>query len=102
LVRVTGPGRSGQGGPSGPQVPRTGAPPAAGLAIPVQGVAGSALVDNWSEPRGGGARPHHAIDIMAPIGTPVLAAADGRIEKLYESDLGGHTIYEPSADGGTV
>ena len=32
----------------------------------------------------------------------LLAVADGHIEKLYESELGGHTIYERSADGGTV
>ena len=102
LVRITGPGRAGPGESSGPQVSRTAPPPAGGLVMPVQGVAGSALIDSWSEPRGGGSRSHHAIDIMAPIGTPVLAVADGRIEKLYESDLGGHTIYERSADGGTI
>ena len=31
---------------------------------------------------------------MAPKGTPVLAATDGRIEKIFESVAGGHTIYE--------
>ncbi len=102
LVQIKGPGRAGPGEASPPQVSRIPPPASGALAMPVQGVAGSALKDNWSEPRGGGARAHHAIDIMAPVGTPVLAVADGRIEKLYESDLGGHTIYERSADGGTV
>ena len=32
----------------------------------------------------------------------VLAAADGRVEKLFESRLGGHTLYQRGADGGTV
>ena len=103
IVRVTGPGWSGSGGgTTGPNVPRAAAPVAGSLAIPVQGVPPSALRDSWADPRGGGSRAHHAIDIMAPRGTPVLAAADGRIEKLFQSRLGGTTIYERSADGGTL
>jgi murein DD-endopeptidase MepM/ murein hydrolase activator NlpD len=103
MVRVTGPGWSGAGGgTSGPQIARAPAPSAGALVLPVQGVVRVALRDNWSEPRGGGTRVHHAIDIMAPTGTPVLAAADGKIEKLFLSRLGGNTIYERSADEGTV
>lgn len=110
MVRVTGPGWSGAGGgtpgPAHTPVAPAAAPaptPAVGpLVVPVQGVAAAALHDDWAEPRGGGTRVHHAIDIMAATGTPVLAAADGRIEKLFQSRLGGTTIYERSADGGTV
>jgi murein DD-endopeptidase MepM/ murein hydrolase activator NlpD len=102
IVHVTGPGWSGiGGGTTGPTIAR-GAPYTGPLLIPVQGVAASALHDDWAEPRGDGTRVHHAIDIMAPRGTPVLAAADGTIEKLFQSKLGGTTIYERSADGGTV
>lgn len=72
------------------------------LIIPVAGVDVSSLRDNWGEARGDGAREHHATDIMAPLGTPVLAAASGRVEKLFESANGGHTIYIRSPDGGTV
>ena len=36
---------------------------------------------------------------MAGEGTPVIAAADGTVEKLFNSGLGGTTIYERSADG---
>ena len=36
---------------------------------------------------------------MAPGGTPVLAAAPGRIEKLFQSRLGGTTLYVRSPDG---
>ena len=102
IVHVTGPGWSGVGGGmTGPKATQA-APFSGSLLIPVQGVATSALHDDWAEPRGGGTREHHAIDIMAARGTPVLAAADGRIEKLFQSKLGGTTIYERSADGGTV
>jgi peptidoglycan LD-endopeptidase LytH len=103
MVRVTGPGWSGAGGGStGPRVERSAGPANGSLVLPVQGVQPAALRDNWAEPRGDGTRVHHAIDIMAANGTPVLAAADGKIEKLFQSRLGGTTIYERSADGGTV
>jgi peptidoglycan LD-endopeptidase LytH len=75
---------------------------ASGLAVPVAGVGRAALADSWGQERGGGLRSHHAIDIMAPRGTPVLAAADGRVEKLFTSIAGGRTAYLRSADGRTV
>lgn len=63
------------------------------LLIPVQGMSAHQLRDNYTQPRGGG-RIHHAIDIMAPQGTPVIAAVDGKIEKLFNSKAGGVTIYQ--------
>ncbi len=48
--------------------------------------------------RAGSGRRHDAIDIMAAEGTPVIAAADGTIEKLFNSVRGGITIYERSPD----
>ena len=71
----------------------------AGLAIPVQGVRPQHLSDTFTQARAGGARSHDAIDIMAPEGTPVLAAADGTVEKLFNSQGGGGlTIYIRSPD----
>ena len=72
----------------------------AGLAIPVAGVKPSELVDTFTQARAGGARVHDAIDIMAPHGRPVVAAASGRVEKLFFSKGGGGiSAYVRSDDG---
>ena len=64
-----------------------------GLALPVIGIKPDQLSDTYDDARGQGRR-HDAIDIMAAEGTPVIAAADGTIEKLFNSVRGGITIYE--------
>jgi murein DD-endopeptidase MepM/ murein hydrolase activator NlpD len=69
------------------------------LMIPVAGVRRDQLVDTFSQARAQGARHHDAIDIMAPRGTPVIAAAAGRVEKLFLSKDGGNTVYVRSPDG---
>lgn len=68
-----------------------------GLQVPVQGITPSQLSDTFTDARSAG-RTHDAIDIMAAAGTPVLAVADGHIEKLFTSKLGGLTIYEFNSD----
>jgi murein DD-endopeptidase MepM/ murein hydrolase activator NlpD len=60
-----------------------------GLTVPVAGVGIDQLIDTYTQARAGGARAHDAIDIMAPRGTPVVAAAAGTVEKLYFSEGGG-------------
>jgi peptidoglycan LD-endopeptidase LytH len=71
----------------------------AGLAVPVVGIKPRDLIDTFTQARAGGARVHDAIDIMAPTGTPVVAAAAGSVEKIFFSDGGGgKTVYVRSPD----
>ena len=95
--------------PAAAATPRVDAPPPSavppsspadaptGLLLPVQGIQASQLRDTFTDVRSEG-RVHDAIDIMADAGTPVLAVADGAVEKLFDSERGGLTIYqfEPS------
>jgi peptidoglycan LD-endopeptidase LytH len=75
--------------------------PGASLAIPVRGIRPDQLRDTYSAARSGG-RTHNAIDIMAPEGSAVLAAADGTILKLRQGGLGGITVYQLDRDGRTL
>lgn len=61
------------------------------IVIPVRGIVRTDLRDTFAEPRG--QRLHEAIDILAPRGTPVLAATDGRVLKLFDSKAGGLMVY---------
>src|SRR5919205_3828945 len=68
----------------------------ASLIIPVAGVRPEQLIDTFDAARSEG-RVHDAIDIPAAAETPVLAAADGKIVKLFQSERGGTTIYQLNA-----
>jgi murein DD-endopeptidase MepM/ murein hydrolase activator NlpD len=82
---------------TGPRAPLVLGP--TGLAIPVAGIKTEQLTDTFTAARSGG-RVHDAIDIMAPHGTPVVAAAPGKVEKLFFSNGGGGiTAYVRSPDG---
>lgn len=79
--------------------PRQVAPARRALQIPVEGIEPASLTDSFLDRRGPeDQRVHEAIDIMAPTGTSVLAAAGGTIAKLHDSQAGGKAIYVRSPD----
>ena len=87
-----------------PSEPAVLAPPpgeAGELIVPVAGVTAAQLTDTFSDERDG-VRLHEALDIMASRGTRVLAAAPGTVERLFQSDAGGNTIYVRSQDRQTI
>ena len=87
-------------GPAGPVAVGSVTVGPAGLAVPVAGVKPRDLLDTFTQARAGGARIHDAIDIMAAEGSPVVAAAPGRVEKLFFSQGGGGiSAYVRSDDG---
>lgn len=67
--------------------------PAGQLLVPVDGIPLAKISNNFDQPRGS-ERHHEALDIMAPKGTKVVAAADGKVVKLFTSKPGGLTIYQ--------
>jgi murein DD-endopeptidase MepM/ murein hydrolase activator NlpD len=72
-----------------------------GLLVPVAGVAVSQLQDSFDEGRDEG-RVHRALDILAPRGTSVLSADDGRILRVKPNALGGNTVYATDPLGRVV
>ncbi len=63
-----------------------------GLVVPVIGVRAADLVDTFDDARSEG-RVHDALDILAPRGTPVVAAHAGTLARLFTSERGGLTVY---------
>jgi murein DD-endopeptidase MepM/ murein hydrolase activator NlpD len=63
------------------------------LAFPVQGGANKSIRSGFGAPRDGGVREHHGIDIFAPRGTAVLAAARGIVTRVNETPRGGRVVW---------
>jgi murein DD-endopeptidase MepM/ murein hydrolase activator NlpD len=66
------------------------------LVVPVAGVQPERLSSSFGAPRSGG-RKHQGIDIFAHRGTPVLAAAPGRVIRVGHNQLGGRVVWVAGA-----
>lgn len=63
------------------------------LLFPVAGKSTKAIGSFYGAPRDQGKRKHEGVDIFAPKGTPVLAAADGYVTRTGSNNLGGKVIW---------
>lgn len=58
------------------------------------------IISFWGMARDGGRRSHEGIDVAAPRGTPVVAAANGYISSVGVNNLGGNVIFQQVENGG--
>jgi murein DD-endopeptidase MepM/ murein hydrolase activator NlpD len=63
------------------------------LGFPVEGAGNDAIRSRYGMDRDGGRRRHEGIDIFAPRGTPVIAAARGRVVNVGDNQLGGLVVW---------
>lgn len=71
------------------------AAPRTGMVCPVVG--GSAYSDTWGAARSGG-RSHQGVDMLASIGTPLVAVSSGSV--LFKTtSLGGLSVWLSASDG---
>jgi murein DD-endopeptidase MepM/ murein hydrolase activator NlpD len=68
-----------------------------GFTFPV--AAPAEIADDWGGPRQIG--PHQGNDIFAPFGAPVVAVADGRVEKVGTLDISGNRLWVRTDAGDT-
>lgn len=71
----------------------------ASLAFPVADHTSRAIRSVFGDPRDGGRRRHHGVDIFAPKGTPALAATDAVVTRVRTGGLGGKTVWLRDAYG---
>lgn len=70
----------------------------AALSFPVQGGSNRDIGSFFGDPRDGGRRKHHGIDIFAKRHTPILAPTNGRIRFAGERGLGGQVVWMRDRD----
>jgi murein DD-endopeptidase MepM/ murein hydrolase activator NlpD len=63
------------------------------IGFPVKGKNSRSISSFFGDPRDGGRREHHGVDIFAPRHTPVLAPADANVTRVGEGDIGGRYIW---------
>ena len=68
------------------------------LRFPVSGFGTGAVISVFGDRRGS-SRLHQGIDIKAPKGTPVVAVADGFVERINDGGSGGRQLYLRDVEG---
>jgi murein DD-endopeptidase MepM/ murein hydrolase activator NlpD len=65
------------------------------LRLPLDDVSVASMEGSFGESRKSGEpHGHEAVDLLAPLNTPIRAVEDGKIAKLFVSKAGGNTIYQ--------
>lgn len=63
------------------------------LKFPLEGKGISSIGGLFGDPRDGGKREHHGVDIFGKRNTPIYAPIDGYISRVGESDMGGLYVW---------
>ncbi|HSR41292.1 MAG TPA: peptidoglycan DD-metalloendopeptidase family protein [Longimicrobiales bacterium] len=63
------------------------------MAFPVLDTGPGAVQSYFGDPRDGGRREHHGIDIFAPRGTPVVATTRARVRSVRVTPIGGRVVW---------
>jgi hypothetical protein len=63
------------------------------IGFPVKGKTSRAISSFFGDPRDGGSREHHGVDIFAPRHTPVLAPSNASVTRVGEGDIGGRYVW---------
>lgn len=77
----------------GGSIEREPPPVASGIVFPVEGKDRSAIRSFFGDSRDGGSRSHRGVDIFAARGTPVVAAADGVVQTVATTPVGGRIVW---------
>jgi murein DD-endopeptidase MepM/ murein hydrolase activator NlpD len=63
------------------------------LGFPVEGKNSRSIGSFFGDPRDGGRREHHGVDIFAPRNTPVLAPSNSTVSRVGVGDIGGRYVW---------
>lgn len=63
------------------------------LAYPIKAPGKNHIKSFWGAERDGGIRKHEGIDLFAAFGSPVVAAANGRVTRVGETAIGGKVVW---------
>ena len=63
------------------------------IGFPVKGKNSRSIASFFGDPRDGGSRDHHGVDIFAPRHTPVLAPSNASVTRVGEGDIGGRYVW---------